>query len=174
MFPALYLIASFLLLLQPDWEWRSFPESGFKILAPVVLAHDIKEVPTSMRIIKFHQFHGGSLTDSTNSMAFVIDHYLVPGDEEVNNDEYKMDFFENTIDELLVSIEGTLVYMDILHQADRDVCIWKGNYLGGQGVIRGHVVLSGNRYYGLQVFGLEKNKPDQMMGKFLDSFKILE
>lgn len=174
MLSALSLITSLLFSLATDWEWRSYPDAGFKILTPVDLSHDIREVPTALSIIEFHQYHGGSLADSTDAMAFVIDHYLIPGDEEVDDDAYQAEFFENTVDEILLSLEGTMVYMDIIHQPDRDVCIWKGNYLKGDGVIRGHVVLAGNRYYGLQVFGLEKNSPDILMGKFLDSFKLIE
>jgi hypothetical protein len=174
MLPVIYLVGMLFTVLPSEWEWRVFPDAGFKIFAPVDLTHDIREVPTPMSIIQFHQYHGGSLSDSSYAMAFVIDHYLLPGNEEVNDDDYKNDFFENTVDELLLSVEGSLVYMDVLHQADRDVCIWKGDYLDGKGVIRGHVVLAGNKYYGLQVFGLEKDHPDQMMGKFLDSFKLIE
>lgn len=174
MLTALSLIISLLLPISSEWDWRSYPDAGFKILTPVDLTHDVKEVPTSLSIIQFHQYHGGSLSDSLDAMAFVVDHYLIPGDEEVIDDAYQADFFENTVDEILLSLEGTLIYMDIIHQPDRDVCIWKGSYLKGEGIIRGHVVLAGNRYYGLQVFGLEKNNPDVLMGKFLDSFKLLE
>ncbi len=174
MLPALTLVITLLFSPQPDWEWRSFPDAGFKILSPVELTHDVKEVPTTMSIIQFHQYHGGSLADSTLNMAFVIDYYRLPGDDEVNDDEYKDDFFANTIDELLMSVEGTLVYSDVLHQSDRDVFIWKGTYLKGKGVIKGQLVLSGNKYYGLQVFGLEANNPDAAMSKFLDSFKFIE
>lgn len=174
MLTALSLITCLLLPITSEWEWRSYPDAGFKILTPVDLTHDVKEVPTSLSIIQYHQYHGGSLADSLDAMAFVVDHYLIPGDEEVSDDAYQADFFENTVDEILLSLKGTLVYMDIIHQPDRDVCIWKGSYLEGEGIIRGHVVLAGNRYYGLQVFGLEKNNPDVLMGKFLDSFKLLE
>ena len=83
-------------------------------------------------------------------------------------------FLKIPLMKLLTSVNGTLVYMDIVHHADRDVCIWKGSYLEGAGVIRGHTLLAGDKYFGLQVFGLEKNKPDEMMTKFLNSFKFLE
>lgn len=168
------MVTAFIISLQPNWEWQSFPETGFKILTPKPLIHDVREVPTPASIIQFHQFHGGSLSDSTLSLAFVIDHYMLPGEEVVGDDDYKKEFFENTIDELLISLDGTLVYMDIVHQADRDVCIWKGSFMKGDGVIRGHTILSGNKYYGLQVFGMEKNNPDELMDKFLNSFKFLD
>lgn len=64
--------------------------------------------------------------------------------------------------------------MDIINQPGRDVCIWKGTYDHGKGLIRGHMILYRDRYYGLQVFGLEKNKPDALMSKFLESFKLAD
>ena len=174
MLPVLFMVSALLMTVQPNWEWQSFPETGFKILTPTVLSHEVREVPTPASIILFHQYHGGSLNDTMLSMAFVIDHYILPGDEVVSDDDYKREFFENTIDELLVSLEGTLLYMDVVHHADRDVCIWKGSFMHGAGVIRGHTVLSGNKYFGLQAFGMEKNNPDEEMDKFLNSFKFLE
>ena len=158
---------------QTGWSWSVHPEAGFKVLTPVPLTHQVREVPTESDVIQFHQYHGGSVTDSVASLAFVVDHYVLPEPPPVGDDTYIKDFFENTIDELLTSLNGTQVYMDILHQPGREVCIWKGSYDQGRGMIRANCILEGDRYYGLQVFGLEKNKPEAMMTRFLDSFRTL-
>jgi hypothetical protein len=97
---------------------------------------------------------------------------VLPSPEPERDADYLRDFFENTIDQLLTTLDGTLVYMDIINQPGRDVCIWKGKYDKGKGLIRGNIILYSDKYYGLQVFGLEKNKPDALMGKFLESFKL--
>lgn len=173
MLSMLFLLSSFVSFIQQEWTWSIHPEAGFKILTPMAMVHDVREVPTEMDVIQFHQYHIGSVADSTLSMAFVVDYYKMPKQGDGKDDEYTRDFFENTIDQILTSLDGTLVYMDILHQPDSEVCIWKANYRDGKGVIRGHTVLSGDKYYGLQVFGLESDKPDQLMSKFLDSFKLL-
>jgi hypothetical protein len=167
----LCLITSLNLFIQPEWTWSIHPESNFKVLTPAPLVHEIREVPTEMDVIRFHQYHVGSVADSLTSLAFVIDHYILPSVDPVSDDAYVSEFFENTIDEMLTTLDGVLVYMDIIHQPGREVCIWKGSYDKGKGVIRGNLILYGDAYYGLQVFGLEKNKPDVLMSKFLDSFK---
>jgi hypothetical protein len=156
---------------QSDWTWSEHPEAGFKVLTPQPLAHEVRAVPTDIDVIQFHQYHAGSLTSAPDSMAFVVDHYLMPSPEVAMDDEYLNTFFENTLDEMLVAINGTLVYMDIIHQPGREVCIWKGSYQDGKGVIRGNILLYGDRYYGLQVFGLERKKQDELMTRFLNSFK---
>jgi hypothetical protein len=168
----LYLVSFVLLSIQPEWSWSVHPEAGFKILSPYPLVHEAKDIPTATDVIQFHQYHGGSVADTITSLAFVVDHYILPSAVQVRDADYLRDFFENTIDELLTTLDGNLVYMDIINQPGRDVCIWKGKYEKGKGVIRGNLILYSDRYYGLQVFGLEKNKPDALMSKFLDSFKL--
>jgi hypothetical protein len=168
----LCLVAFVLLAGQPDWSWSVHPESGFKVLVPVELIHEAKMVPTDVDVIQFHQYHGGSVTTAPDSLAFVIDHYVMPSGDLTTDESYLKEFFENTLDQLLVSVNGTLVYMDIIHQPGRDVCIWKGNYEQGKGVIRGNILVYADHfYYGLQVFGPEEKKSDEMMSKFLNSFK---
>jgi len=174
MLSVLYFLPSFFLFIQSEWTWSIHPEAGFKVLTPVALIHDVREVPTPLDVIQFHQYHGGAVSDSITGLAFVVDYYKVPAQDQGVDDGYIRDFFENTIDQILTSLDGTLVYMDIIHQPDSDVCIWKAKYRKGKGVIRGHTVLAGDHYYGLQVFGLEEDKHDLWMDKFLDSFKLLD
>ena len=155
MLPVLCLLTSLILSTQPEWSWSVHPESGFKVLTPVPLKYEAREVPTDMDIIMFHQYHGGSVSDSISPLAFVVDHYLLPETGVVHDAAY-------------------LTELDIINQPGRDVCIWKGTYDHGKGLIRGHMILYRDRYYGLQVFGLEKNKPDALMSKFLESFKLAD
>jgi hypothetical protein len=173
MLTVLYFISSLILSSQPEWTWSMHPESGFKILTPTPLLHQVSQVPTDVDVIELHQYFAGSVSDSISSLAFVIDHYILPVPDSIHESEYMRDFFENTIDQLLTTLNGTMVYMDIINQPGRDVCIWKGNYKEGEGVIRGNIILTGDKYYGLQVFGFEKNKPDLLMSKFLDSFRLM-
>ncbi|HEY3385515.1 MAG TPA: hypothetical protein VGK46_03330 [Saprospiraceae bacterium] len=170
----LYLVVLSFLSGQADWTWSVHPEAGFKILTPIPLIYDVKAVPTDVDVIQFHQYHAGSLSTGPDSMAFVIDHFIVPAQDATMDEEYLNAFFENTLDEMLVAIDGTLVYMDILHQPGREVCIWKGSYNEGKGVIRGNILLYGDRYYGLQVFGFASKKQDELMTRFLNSFKRTE
>ena len=174
MLPVLCLLTSLILSTQHEWSWSVHPVSGFKVLTPVPLKYEAREVPTDMDIIMFHQYHGGSVSDSLSPLAFVVDHYLLPETGVAHDADYLTEFFENTIDQLLTTIDGNMVYMDIINQPGRDVCIWKGTYDHGKGLIRGHMILYRDRYYGLQVFGLEKNKPDALMSKFLESFKLAD
>ncbi|HJW31622.1 MAG TPA: hypothetical protein VJ508_20495 [Saprospiraceae bacterium] len=169
----LYFISVATTLSTQEWAWSVHPESGFKILAPYALTDHISEVPVEGASIQYHQYRGGSVTDSILSMAFVVDYYQLPGKADTVDEKFLRDFFENSIDPVLTAVHGSLDYMDVNREAGRDVCTWKGNYHGGEGIIRGQYILVGDRYYGLQVFGWAKSKPDETMNRFFNSFKLI-
>lgn len=159
---------------QPVWNWSLHPDAGFKVLTPFVLTDHVKDVPTETDVIRYHQYTGGSVQDSALALAFVVDYYKVPQSTEAIDDEYLRDFFENTIDPILTSLSGSLVYMDIQREATQDVCSWKASYQNGKALVRGNCILTKDSYYGLQVFGWSKDKPEDQMNKFLNSFKLIE
>jgi len=170
----LFLMFPILTSTQSVWSWSLHPEAGFKVLSPFTLTDHVKEVPTETDVIEYHQFSGGSVSDSLLAMAFVVDYYKVPGSTDPVDEAYLRDFFENTIDPILTSLSGSLVYMDIQRKASQDVCSWKATYRNGEGMIRGNSILAMDKYYGLQVFGWSKDKPEDQMNKFLNSFQLLE
>ncbi len=174
MLSALFLISSWFMSLQQEWTWSIHPEAGFKVLSPISLIHKTQQFPGEFQEIEYHQYNGGSVTDSILPMAFVIDHYKVPLPADSTDHLYFTEFFQATIDQLMGSVDGTLVYMDQLSHSDREVCVWKATYLNGKGVIRGNLIITGDKYYGLQVFGLAKHKPNEVMTKFIESFRILQ
>jgi hypothetical protein len=157
-----------------EWTWGYFPEAGFKILSPVVLKHETREVPVGEHTILYHQYYGGSLTDSALAMTFVIDHYTVPLLGDPIDSLYYKDFFDTTLDQMLVSLKGTLMYKDYLSTPGKESCIWKASFQDGNGVVRGKLMMNGDLYHGIQVFGLMKDKPDVIMHKFIDSFRLTE
>jgi len=169
----LFLLSSFVGSSQHEWTWSIHPEAHFKVLTPYALSLSTRELPTPSDPIIYHQYNGGSVTDSVLALAFVIDQFQLPFPPDSSDYLYNKELFENTIDELLASVEGELIYMDFSGESDRDICIWKAGYLKGKGVIRGNLIIAGNQYYGLQVFGLAKDNPDALMNKFLNSFKII-
>jgi hypothetical protein len=160
--------------LQTEWTWRLFPESGFKVLSPVALTLSVTEIPTASEPIKYHQYHGGSLNDSLLHLAFVVDHYKISQQEIGGDEEHLNEFFGVTVDQILKSIEGTLVYMDYTTYSNRNVCTWRASYLKGEGLVRGQLIIVGDRYYGIQVFGYANEKPDAHMYKFIESFQLLD
>lgn len=174
MLPLLFMLSSLLVTAQQEWVWRIHPESGFKILSPFELHHKATELPTSSEPILYHQYQGGSLQDPSFPVTFIIDHYRLNEQQIGEDDAHAKEFFEVTVDDILHAVEGSLLYIDFLTQSGRQVCVWKGTYSNGSGVIRGQLIISGNRYYGLQAFGLASQKPDPFMQRFIDSFHLTE
>ncbi|MDQ3015127.1 MAG: hypothetical protein M3R25_00155, partial [Bacteroidota bacterium] len=174
MLSLLFLLSSYFMTTPPEWTWSLHPEAGFKVLSPVSLMHDVKEVPTPTGMIQYHQYSGGSLTDSTLSLAIVIDHYELPLTADIPSDDYYREFFETTIDEILVAIDGSLVYSDYLSHSDHVEYVWKANYQNGKDIVKGTLIVAGNRYYGLQIFGKQEDYPDELMNRFTNSFKLTE
>jgi hypothetical protein len=168
------LIAALLGSVQQDWTWSAYPEAGFRILSPVSLVDHVIQVPTALDVISYHQYRGGSVNDSILAMAFVIDHYKLPGEIEEMEETDIREFFGNTIDPILSAVDGTLIYMDIQRKAGADVCSWKASYRNAEVIIRGESILAGNKYFGLQAFGWADHKPETLMNKFLSSFVMTD
>lgn len=159
---------------QPAWTWSIHPESDFKVLAPVTLQYNLKEIPTEAGRIQYHQYTGGSLQDTIGGMAFVIDHYQLPLPSDSADDHYFREFFDATIDQLLTSVNGTLVYADHLFYEGKRECVWKASLMEGKVIVRGNLMVFDDKYYGLQVFGWAQQKPEESMTRFLESFKKLD
>ena len=174
MLQVLFLISSILMSVQHEWAWRVHPESNFKILSPFELSHKVTEIPTVADPILYHQYHGGSVQDTALQLALVIDHYTVTTQEIGGDEEHLKEFFGITVDEILKSVEGTLVYIDYATQAERELCIWRASYKDGKGIIRGQLMISGDRYYGIQAFGYDDDKSNDLMRKFFESFQITD
>src|SRR5688572_10476847 len=109
MISLLWFLLSFSTTGQQEWTWKAFPESGFKILTPCAMEHNLTKVPTATGHIEYHQYKGGSLTDKDHGTLFTIDHYAL--DEAIGGDDaYLEEFFTTTVDEILQSVKGTLIY----------------------------------------------------------------
>ncbi|HUR29862.1 MAG TPA: hypothetical protein VMZ69_00450 [Saprospiraceae bacterium] len=174
MLQVLFLISSISMSVQHEWTWSVHPESGFKVLSPFELVHQVTEIPTIAEPIVYHQYHGGSLQDSILQLAFVIDHYKISRQEIGGDEEHLREFFGITVDEILKAVNGTLVYIDYTTQADREICLWRASYENGKGIIRGQLIVEGDKYYGLQAFGYDLERTNVMMRKFIDSFHITD
>lgn len=166
-------LSSFLAGSQAEWSWKVFPESQFKVLSPYELEHKATEIPGAGEPLVLHQYFGGSLNDTSLHLALVIDHYQLTAEEIGGDEEHLNEFFGVTVDQILKSVGGSLVYMDFTTYSDKTVCVWRGTFHDKTGIIRGHLVITGDKYYGLQAFGLADEKPDAMMHKFFESFQII-
>lgn len=170
----LFWIAAFASTDQPEWTWSTYPELGFKVLTPCVMLDNVNDVPTEVEVITYHQLSGGSLSDTHLPMSFVIDHYRLPGEQQLMNETELSAFFENTLDPIMEALEGTVVYAEIITDGGKDVCSWKATYRNGECIIRGESMIIDGRYYGMQAFGWTKHKPEDLMNKFFDSFRLIE
>ena len=168
------LISTAFSVVQPEWTWKIFPETGFKVLSPFEFIHEVNEIPTETLPLTYHQYRAGTLQNTDLHLAFVIDHYTLEAQEIGGDESHLNEFFGVTIDQILKSIDGKLDYMDFTTYPDRHVCAWRATYQNGQGLVRGQMLIYGDKYFGLQVFGLTEEKPDGNMHKFLDSFRLLD
>lgn len=170
----LFWIAAFAWSDQPEWTWSTYPDLGFKILTPCAMEDHVNDFPTEREVISYHQISGGSLTDAQLPMSFVVDHYRLPGDQQVLSETELSEFFDNTLDPIMEALGGTIVYADINSNGGKDVCSWKATYRNGDCIIRGESMIIDGRYYGMQAFGWAKHEPEELMNKFFNSFRLIE
>lgn len=160
--------------MQTQWEWQNFPVSGFKVQCPLILEDRVKVVSTDVAQMIYHQYKAGSMKEGDPAMTFIIDQYEVGAMAEPMDEASTLSFFENTINPILESVNGSLLYMDISQQSSAQVCSWKAEYQEGKCIIRGEAYLTPIEYYGLQVFGWKKDKPEDLMNDFLRSFSYYQ
>jgi len=157
-----------------EWRWQQFDQDGFKVLAPVTLTLERRALPGEGYITDFHQYRGGSMADTAESMTFIVDHYSTPDLAGTMDRAFADTLLQASVDELIRAIGGTSVYSESALHAGHPARQWKASFQDGKGVVRGKCILAGGAYYGLQVFGLSARQPEESMNRFLNSFHLLE
>src|SRR5205085_9005604 len=100
MLPLLLLLSSFLGINQHEWSWSIHPEAHFKVLSPFNLTQSTQKVPTVSDPIAYHQYNGGSVADTTISLALVIDQYQIPSFADSSDYLYHKELFDNAVDQI--------------------------------------------------------------------------
>lgn len=156
--------------------WTSYvlPDADCKVLSPVELRKEVRLIATETTPITYYQYTGGSITDSICGLAFTLDHYYFPDKIDITDTTFTYSFLRETLDEFLSSIEGTIIYKDIQLKPGAVSLVWKASYLDNTGVGKGVATIYPDAYYGIQVFGKKDKKPEEWMGKYLDSFERVE
>lgn len=114
------------------------------------------------------------MADSAAAMTFIIDHYRSPDLAVIPDRDFADTLLQASIEEILEAVGGTPVYTESALHGGHPARLWKASFQDGKGIVRGKCVLAGDAYYGLQVFGLASQQPEESMNRFLNSFQLLE
>lgn len=153
------------------WTSHVLPDAGCKVLTPVELRKEVRLVATESTPITYNQFFGGALTDSVCGLVFTLDQYYLQDIIDIRDTSLTYPLLRETVDIVVASIKGTMLYMDIQEKPGSVSLVWKASYLENEGVVKGVATFYPDAYYGLQVFGKTDKKPEELMGKYLNSFE---
>lgn len=165
------IITWFINLISLVWSYQTLPDSGCKVLVPVELKKEVRLIPTDQTPITYYQYVGGALTDSISGLVFTLDHYYFFEDIDINDTSLTNSMLRESVDQILSSINGQIIYYDFQNDYGSVSMVWKAEYSDQKNIAKGVATIFQDAYYGLQTFGIKEKKPEDQMVKYLDSFK---
>jgi len=173
------IVMSFLNLMpvaaQGKWQTFESKEAAFSVLLPGTAILMEKMVSTPAGDFLVHTVFTESSTDSTGNFLYLVNYF------EVKNVDLSPDssfdafvFLEDFMENIRVSVNGTVLYSHRDHFDKNPVLEYRLNYQDDQLQMKGRILSVGQMLYSLQVFTDKKNSLNRNMDVFLKSIKLLK
>lgn len=160
---------------QGKWQTFESREAAFSVLLPGTAILMEKMVSTPAGDILIHTVFTESSTDSTGNFLYLVNYF------EANNIDLTPDssfdayiFLEDFMENIRVSVNGTVLYSHRDHFDKNPVLEYRLNYQDDQLQMKGRILSVGQMVYSLQVFTDKKNSLNRNMDVFLKSIKLLK
>jgi hypothetical protein len=155
-----------------DWYKYTHPEGDFEILLhgeEPIIKTDLYE--TEIGYLEYITFHVNSKFQDSLEMAFVISYCDYPHNS-VHSDSTELveALFETTLEGALLEMNGKLIYSDDILMFSYPGMIWRIDYLQGEAILKNKVFFVENRFYTIQVAGVNHPHVRDAMEKYLESF----
>ncbi|NNF20597.1 MAG: hypothetical protein HKN67_01545 [Saprospiraceae bacterium] len=156
--------------------WSNFSPEGSmcKVLFPKEPAHQSQTVDTEVGQLSYHSYVINDTTRNSSNVAYVLSYCDYPVGT-IHSDSLLLipDFFNATIDESILSLDGELVYSDEDYWVEYPGRIWKVAYQDGRMMVKNKSYLVKNRLYTIQVYTLKEKDRNRDINRYLDSFKLV-
>ncbi len=170
----IFLFFNFFPSNDPWLEFKSH-EGAFSISAPGKIKEVIKKAETGLGSLEYHVFIHRNNDPNAENMVYMISYCDYP-EHTVHSDSTELLnlFFDASIEESVLSVNGKLAYSSTLDFNGHPGRIWRTDYGNGQGIIRTKAFMKGRRYYSIQTICTLENSMNLSSDKFFNSFRILE
>lgn len=174
------LVFSFLSLLLLNftidngwYPYRSI-DGRFKVMVKgEFIKRSIKMETTGFGEIQaFHFSHQPE--EGSDNLLYTIFYYDLPeGSLHSDSTELVATFLDNTVEQSVASVNGTLLYENEVFQQGFKGRSWRVHFADNTAIIRTKAFLVDNRFYTIQIVTLAENSINGSIDKFLDSFYLL-
>jgi len=155
-------------------ELFSSYEGKFSIQFPGEVAEQAKEIETALGSMSYHTFYHNSTEEEATNFIYLVSYVDYP-DGAIHSDSTELieEFFQATLEESVLNMNGDLRYSDEIKLFDYPGRFWRIDYNEDSMVMKTKAFLVKNRYYSIQVGTLKTLSSNKDMDNFLESFNLL-
>ena len=160
------------IVFQSSWELYSSKEGRFTVMSPGELGQRVDTIETHLGQQIQHTFFHADYEGNTDNFVYMISYHDFPENLlHPDSTELMTLFLDNSVDQAVNSLQGTLVYQDGFFAESGPGRIYKISYNEGESVVKSKIFIIGDRFYDARVFGTSDKDPNNDMNRFLDSFR---
>ncbi len=162
-------------IISLNWSVFTADVGGFSVLSPGELQLEVKNIPSGQGDIQWHN-HSYHVNDSTQQVfLYSITHYdFIALDTEQDTTDVATELFAETIDAIVDRLQGELLYSQPEPFGDYPSQISRISYQEGQYSLKNKIILAKDKIYMIEVFSSYDGGLSYEVGKFIDSFTLLD
>ena len=169
---------SFVILLMSasiqDWQEFKSLEGAFRVIVPGEMKEKTNTIQTTIGTLEYHTFIYQDEDKDADNVLYMVSYCDYPNNT-IHSDSLELinDFFKNTIESSVQSIDGELAYSTAVKLYEYPGRLWRINYNGAQATIKTKAFMVKQRYYAIQAVTYRDKSLNPSMDRFLDSFQLL-
>ncbi len=156
-------------------NWREFKtyDGKFRVLVPKgEMTDKATKIKTALGEVEYHTFMHRSEEKNPDCVFYVVNYCDYPkGTFPADSTELINDFLDETVNESVRTVGGTLTYQSDIQILTNHGKIWRVHYNGERALIKSKCFLVGDRFYLIQTMMLKEKSMNPSADKFLDSFQ---
>jgi hypothetical protein len=155
-------------------SWIRFKPDGqpFEVYVPGEMKNGEKKILTKVGELHPITWLYQAKADESNYLYSVSYVDYPEGTFHSDSTELIQELFKVSIETHISDLNGKLIYESESPYLSYPGILYRASYNNNKAVVKSRMILSGDRFYALQVYTLSEKSLNPDMDKFLDSFKI--
>ena len=161
-------------IFQVFWQETRSNEWGFKIEAPIKLEEKASNLETDIGKINSTVFYYQDESIEPDNYIYMVTCMEYPeGSMHSDSTELLSDFFDASVEEAVLSIDGELIYQSDYNYEEYPGRIWRISYNENTAIIKSVSYIVKNKLYIIQTASLKEKAVNKSANRFVDSFRLL-
>lgn len=164
----------FLSFTVEGWNKYRSVDGRFKVLVKgIFVERTVKIQTTGFGEIEAHHFSHQPEKGSDNLLYTIFYYDLPEGSLHSDSTEAVASFLDNTIEQSIASVNGTLLYENDVYLQGFSGRSWRVHFADNSAIIRTKAFLVNNRFYTIQIVTFADKSINGSIDTFMDSFYLL-